>query len=274
MSPFYTKDGKLLLVDSKLAAEQACCCNGCCGCVLWEWEPAACWPLMPAAATTTRFIRYDPVPAEQGGDCYAYFFVEKGLDESGFNPCDLGENINSTCRVYARVLARPQTDEATGKDSCFFGAIEYQDENTGEWGSDPSVNCEAIDVFGTLAVRPCCSGPCSGGEACLTQCYCAYNQEDLRPLVPAGGPYEQPTPADGATGRCCDAGVCTYKLTLSVYGSLFWLLVDGNSECGCPASLGGAAADTSHWWLMLCADDESIQFSVPCFLSQDGNPLP
>ena len=253
-----------------VGTEQACCC--CCACVFWKWEPAACWPLMPAAATTTRFIKWDnPVP-EQGGGCYAYFFVEKDLDESGFNPCDLGENINSTCRVYARVLARPQTDEATGKDSCVFGAIEYQDENTGEWGSDPSVNCEAINVFGTLTVRPCCSGPCSGGEACLTQCYCAYNQEDLRPLV--GGEVEQPTPADGATGRCCDAGVCTYKLSLSVFGNLFWRLVDDNSECGCPGTLPPACADTSYAWLMLCANDECVRETVPCFLQQDGNPLP
>ena len=35
MSPLYTKDGKLLLVDSKLAANENCCCD----CFCWvEWQ--------------------------------------------------------------------------------------------------------------------------------------------------------------------------------------------------------------------------------------------
>jgi hypothetical protein len=143
------QDGAVVLRDGKVGTEQACCCepeppcNPCCPFVTWTYTRGAC--AGSAVSQVTNAV---------DADCYSYFVDE---DFDCVNPL-VGRDCNAEgqCNVYARVKVT-----CAGQDAfqdcgveCTLGAIEYQNVSTGVWGSNPVVECDCPDAFGSLTAAP------------------------------------------------------------------------------------------------------------------------
>ena len=154
MSPLFTYNGKLLVVDGKLATNSNCCCGKCCKFVTWTFSTGECG----GGETTLNTVEVE-------ADCYSYFLWEDNDCVNGLVGRDCGDP-NGQCNVYARVKVTGDTP----------GVIEYLQSAYGEevvWGPEaPGGRCDCPNYFGSLSVT---CGPCNcePSECCMSN----YDEE-------------------------------------------------------------------------------------------------
>ena len=152
MTQITLQDGKIVLRDGKVGTEQACCCGGCCGRVVWHRVYGEC-----------NNLPDDFVVADVGADCYAYYTFEDWDCQNALVGRDCG--AGDQCNIYARVKVAGDTP----------GVIEYlQSEDPDVWGaSAPGGFCDCPDSFGSLSVQCTCppeSDCCGTAEYLLDFC--------------------------------------------------------------------------------------------------------